>query len=48
MLTQGLVIDKESRSKHWLFMAALVQMFVAVVCWTKAYAQEGKITSLEL
>lgn len=43
----GVVIDKESRPKHWLVIAALVQMSVAVVCWIKTYAQEGQIKGLE-
>lgn len=47
LLTQGTVIDEEASPKHWLVIAALVQMFVAVVCWSKAPAQEGKMKGLE-
>lgn len=39
-----MVIDKDLRPKHWLVIAALVQVFV---CWIKAYAQEGTIKGLE-
>lgn len=47
LLTQGMVIDEEASPRHWLVTAALVQMFVAVVCWCKAPAQEGKMNGLE-